>query len=136
MGGFLTFDWNCITSETKFIIKEVWCYGFSFWLKMSYDGVKQENKKSFGLGVLKENNFKSGLRKGSSFWSQNSRRGYQKMVASSNSKPLCRECNKDHLGQCLKGGDICFWCKKSGHFAKNRPLVSSSQPRDQGTIYY
>lgn len=44
--------------------------------KMRYDWGKQKNKKSFGLGVLKGNNFKNGFRKGSSFRSQNSGNGY------------------------------------------------------------
>lgn len=96
----------------------------------------KKNKKSFGLGVLKGNNFKNGFRKGSSFRSQNSGNGYQKMISSINSKTLCRECNRYHLGQCPKGEDICFWCKKSRHFAKNCPSVSTSQPRDQGILSY
>ncbi|XP_042389972.1 uncharacterized protein LOC121981491 [Zingiber officinale] len=38
-------------------------------------------------------------------------------------KVRCSKCEKIHAGQCLTGTDACFMCKKSGHFARECPLL-------------
>ncbi|XP_042432698.1 uncharacterized protein LOC122019281 [Zingiber officinale] len=38
-------------------------------------------------------------------------------------KVRCSKCEKIHAGQCLTGTDVCFMCKKSGHFARECPLL-------------
>ncbi|KAG6479301.1 hypothetical protein ZIOFF_062764 [Zingiber officinale] len=38
-------------------------------------------------------------------------------------KVRCSKCEKIHAGQCLTGTDACYICKKSGHFAREFPLL-------------
>ncbi|XP_042441150.1 uncharacterized protein LOC122026473 [Zingiber officinale] len=39
-------------------------------------------------------------------------------------KVRCSKCEKIHAGQCLTGTDVCYMCKKSGHFTRECPLLT------------
>ncbi|XP_042454998.1 uncharacterized protein LOC122039050 [Zingiber officinale] len=38
-------------------------------------------------------------------------------------KVWCPKCEKIHAGQCLTGIDVCYMCKKAGHFARDCPQL-------------
>ncbi|XP_042467249.1 uncharacterized protein LOC122050411 [Zingiber officinale] len=38
-------------------------------------------------------------------------------------KVRCLKCEKKHAGQCLTGTDVCYMCKKTGHFARDCPQL-------------
>lgn len=44
-----------------------------------------------------------------------------KHVRASNSPRAsrCYECGKNHVGECLAGKNVCFWCKQPGHVIQN-----------------
>ncbi|XP_058756739.1 uncharacterized protein LOC131629951 isoform X2 [Vicia villosa] len=44
-----------------------------------------------------------------------------KQVRNSNSPRAskCYECGKNHVGECLAGKNVCFWCKQPGHVIQN-----------------
>ncbi|XP_058756737.1 uncharacterized protein LOC131629950 [Vicia villosa] len=44
-----------------------------------------------------------------------------KQVRASNSPwaSKCYECGKNHVGECLAGKNVCFWCKQPGHVIQN-----------------
>ncbi|KAG6527868.1 hypothetical protein ZIOFF_010002 [Zingiber officinale] len=39
-------------------------------------------------------------------------------------KVCCSKCEKIHAGQCLTGTDVCYMCKKLGHFTRECPLLT------------
>ena len=50
-------------------------------------------------------------------------------------KPVCTKCGRRHLGECLEGTNICFWCKQKGHAANKCPKRQGPGQRVVGRVY-
>lgn len=47
----------------------------------------------------------------------------------------CLKCGKNHVGDCLKGTRVCYFCKKRGHVAKNCPKKTEAGAKVAARVY-
>ncbi|KAA0032756.1 putative Gag-pol protein [Cucumis melo var. makuwa] len=56
----------------------------------------------------------------------------QESVASTVRRTPCTSCGRNHRGQCLVGGGVCYQCGQPEHFKKYCPQLNMTIQRDQG----
>ena len=50
-------------------------------------------------------------------------------------KPKCPTCQKNHLGKCFMGTNLCFKCGKPGHYVKDCPTLQGEQKKVPGRVF-
>ena len=50
-------------------------------------------------------------------------------------KPKCPTCQKNHLGKCFMGTNLCFKCGKPGHYVKDCPILQGEQKKVPGRVF-
>jgi hypothetical protein len=63
-----------------------------------------------------------------------------KQSYSQRSQKNCAECGFPHSGECMKGKNVCYYCKQPGHYKHECPKLkrqgdSSGASKSKGRVY-